>query len=402
MKALLEKFRSMNFISLAALMALVAMGCVFIRSAALARDIASIRELWQTHLSTAVAAFGLYFILAAVDYRKILDWCSIPFFGVSIVFLVAVLVFGSEIYGGKRWLWFFQPSEISKLAVIMLTAQIFGRPASGDSPDWRSSFRGFAAACAVLGIPAALILAEPDLGTTLVLVPAVLAMLLAARVWLKGILTLCCIGVFVAGSVLGAVCIAENQPTPERRDRILEYVPLQKHQIRRLRVFVNPKNDIRGAGYNLHQARLSIGSGMFGKGVGNRGGQKALGYLPPSVSINDFIFAVLAEESGFFGSSLMLLLFLALLLSGLHTALRADDDRGRLYAIGILTLIFCHVWENVAMSIGLMPITGLPLPFISAGRTFLIVLMAGLGILQSVHVHRSRTTGWSLHHNPKE
>ena len=104
--------------------------------------------------------------------------------------------------------------------------------------------------------------------------------------------------------------------------------------------------------------------------------------------MNDFIFSVLAEEAGFIGASTVLALFLAMLLSGLWIALRSADDRGRLVAIGVMTLIFVHVYINIAMSIGLMPITGLPLPFISAGKTFLVVLVAALGIVQSISLHR--------------
>ena len=133
---------------------------------------------------------------------------------------------------------------------------------------------------------------------------------------------------------------------------------------------------------------ISIGNGsLSGKGIG-KGEQKKLQYLPPSVSMNDFIFCVLAEETGFVGSAAMLSLFLVLLLSGLWTAVRSNDDRGRMVAIGVMTLVFVHIYINIAMSIGLMPITGLPLPFISAGKTFLVTLLAALGIVQSISLHR--------------
>ena len=162
---------------------------------------------------------------------------------------------------------------------------------------------------------------------------------------------------------------------------------LKEHQLKRLRVFLFPDRDILGDGYNLRQARISIGSGSWwGKGLG-KGALKQLGYLPPAVSMNDFIFAVLAEELGFMGCLSLLLLYLGILLSGLRVAWRCRDDRGRLLAIGVCMLVFSHVYVNIAMSIGLMPITGLPLPLVSAGRTFLVVIMAALGLLQSVAVH---------------
>ena len=381
MRTLLAKLSRMDWIMTFCVISLAIMGTVFIWSAGSARQTAVLQNLWGIHACTAALGLLVYFALASTDYRKLLDWTATPCYAVALVFLVAVLIFGSKVYGGKRWLWFFQPSEVAKLAVIMFTAHAFGRPD-------REGFKWFLAGMLILGAPALLILAEPDLGTALVLVPAVLVMLLAARTWTKGLVSLLLAGLLVAGAVLGTVYVAERQPDPERRARIYAFTPLREHQLKRLRVFLFPERDLRGAGYNLHQAQISIGSGsLWGKGL-KQGSQKLLGYLPPSVSMNDFIFAVLAEEKGFMGSLTMLALFMGVLLPGIRIAFRATDDRGRLLVLGTTTLLFCHLYVNVAMSIGLMPITGLPLPFISAGRTFLIVLMAALGIVQSVNVHR--------------
>jgi rod shape determining protein RodA len=182
--------------------------------------------------------------------------------------------------------------------------------------------------------------------------------------------------------------VSETTPDPELKAKIHERLPLKKHQYARLRTFLNPESDPYGSGWNLRQAKISIGSGsLHGKGIG-KGDQKFLGYLPPSVSMNDFIFCVLAEETGFIGSMTVLALFLTLLLSGLWIAVRSSDDRGRLVVVGVMTGVFVHVYINIAMSIGLMPITGLPLPFISAGKTFLVVLLAALGVVQSVSLNR--------------
>lgn len=381
MKSLFAKLLRLDWIQFGCMLALVTLGIIFIHSAGSVRPTAALRNLWRVHALTAGFGLAVFFAFSLVDYRKLLDWTALPVFIVSCTLLVVVLVFGAKVYGGKRWLWFFQPSEISKLAVIIFTAHVFAVPG-------RMGFKWFLAGIGILGGPALLVLAEPDLGTALVLVPAVLAMLLAARVWTKGLVTLLATGLLAAGLLLGTVYVAERESVPEKRAQIYRRLPLRDHQIKRLRVFLFPDTDIHGAGYNLHQAEISIGSGsVWGKGIG-KGAQKFLGYLPPSVSMNDFIFAVLAEESGFAGSLCMLLLFLGILLTGLRTAIQSADDRGRLLAAGILTLVFCHVYVNVAMSIGLVPITGLPLPFISAGRTFLIVLMAAFGILQSIRIHR--------------
>jgi rod shape determining protein RodA len=297
--------------------------------------------------------------------------------------LAAVLIFGAKVYGGRRWLWFFQPSEIAKPAVLFMIAKVCSRP---DRPT--GEFNKLLYCLFLLAIPALLILAEPDLGTALALIPAALMILLAARICLKLLIPVLTAGAICAGLVLGAVHVAETTPNPELSEKIYRYLPLKEHQRARLRTFLNPESDPYGSGWNLRQAKISIGSGsVYGKGIG-KGDQKFLGYLPPSVSMNDFIFCVLAEETGFIGSITVLSLFLLLLLSGLWIAVRSNDDRGRLVAVGVMTLVFVHVYINIAMSIGLMPITGLPLPFISAGKTFLVVLLASLGVVQSVSLHR--------------
>ena len=375
-----------DWLSFAAMIALIAVGTMAIHSAGNARSAAVFHDVWRSNLATAAFGLVLYFALAALDYRKYLDLVAIPAYAVSLVCLVAVLLVGSEVYGGRRWLWFFQPSEISKLGVITMLAALFG----GRWFSWQDGFRGFLLAGALAGVPAFLILAEPDLGTTLTLAPAAVAVLFVAGVWRKGLLTMLAVGAVASALLLGAVYEAEKPGvTPERREQILRFVPLRPHQVKRVRVFLFPEEDLRGAGWNLRQAKLSIGSGGFsGKGLG-KGELNHLKYLPPSISMNDFIFCVYAEETGFVGSVVLLALFAVLLAGGCRAAALADDRRGRLFAIGISTLVFAHVYVNIAMSIGLVPITGLPLPFISSGRTFLVTVMCGLGIIQSVSIHKN-------------
>lgn len=381
---MLKTLSRFNWVMFLAMVALSAIGVVCIRSAGAARTVESLQEAWRAHAVTAAFGLVMYFVLSAIDYRKILDLCSTPCFLLSLGLLVAVLAFGDEVYGGKRWLWFFQPSEIAKPAVILMLAKVFGAQ--------RGSFgvKGLAYGLCIIAVPALLILAEPDLGTALALVPAAITMLLCAKVCLRIMVPILAVCAIAAGVILGSVHVAETTDNPETSEKIYAGLStvLKDHQIKRLKTFVDPEADPYGSGWNLRQAKISIGSGsLTGKGVG-KGEQKFLGYLPPSVSMNDFIFCVLAEETGFVGSATVLALFLALLVSGLWTALRSRDDRGRLVVIGVMTLIFVHVYINIAMSIGLMPITGLPLPFISAGKTFLVVLLASLGIVQSVSLHR--------------
>ena len=380
---MLRQILKFNWLSFLSMVALAAIGVVFIKSAGEARTVASLQDAWRLHAATALFGLIIYFTLSFVDYRKILDLCSTPYFLISLILLVAVLAFGSKVFGGKRWLLFFQPSEVAKPAVILMLAKVFGR-----SDRKSDGILGLLYGLGILALPALLILAEPDLGTALVLVPAALTMLLCARVCLKVLVPVLLIFLLAAAGVLGAVHVAETTPDPALKERIYRCLPLREHQRERLKTFLSPEADPYGGGWNLRQAKISIGSGsLTGKGIG-KGEQKFLGYLPPSVSMNDFIFCVLAEETGFAGAAPVLALFLVLLLSGLWTAVRSNDDRGRLVAIGVMTLVFVHVYINIAMSIGLMPITGLPLPFISAGKTFLVVLLASLGIVQSISLHR--------------
>ena len=379
------RLRAFNWTLLASMAALIAIGTVAIWSAGNARAESVFHGMWRANLWTAGIGLVLYLTLGFSDYRKYLPVAAWPAYGVGLVLLVAVLAVGSTVYGGRRWLWFFQPSEVAKFCVIALMAHVFGP----EDPSWRKGFRGFLLAGTIVGVPAALILAEPDLGTTLTLVPAVLVMMLAAGVWRRGLLTLVAVGLVAALAVLGAVYAAEKPGVaPERRERILRFVPLKPHQVNRVRVFLFPERDVLGTGYNLRQAKISIGSGGFsGKGIG-KGESNHLKYLPQAISMNDFIFCVYAEETGFVGSLVLLTLFGVLLASGCRIAFAAGDGSGRLLALGLSALLFAHVYVNIAMSIGLVPITGLPLPFISSGRTFLITVMCGLGLVQSVSIHR--------------
>ena len=380
---MLKQLLKFNWLTFLSMVALAAIGIVFIKSAGEARSVAALQDAWRMHAATALFGLILYFTLSFIDYHKILDLCSTPYFLLSIILLVAVLAFGAKIYGGKRWLIFFQPSEVAKPAVIFMIAKVFGR---SDKPT--NGFLDLLYGIGIVALPAALILAEPDLGTALVLVPAALVMMLCAKVCLRVLVPFLLTCVLIAACILSAVHVAENTQNLELRERIYRYLPLKEHQRSRLKTFLDPESDPYGGGWNLCQAKISIGSGSItGKGIG-KSEQKYLKFLPPSVSMNDFIFCVLAEETGFAGSATVLALFLVLLISGLWTAIRSTDDRGRLVVIGTMTLIFVHVYINIAMSIGLMPITGIPLPFISAGKTFLVSLLALMGVVQSISLHR--------------
>ena len=381
-----DKLARLNWLMLSATVALVTVGTVVVYSAGNARTEAFFHGLWISHLTTALIGLAIYMALAFTDYRRLLAFASVPAYAAAIVMLTAVLIVGTDRFGGRRWLFFFQPSEISKLCVILFLAAVAPR---------LSGFRGFCIAAVAIGFPLLLILLEPDLGTALTLVPACAVMLFVARVWRRGLVVAAGAGLLLSALILGAVGVAERPGVvSERRERIMRYVPLKAHQVKRIRTFLYPDEDRTGAGYTLRQAKIAIGSGGFaGKGIG-KGESNHLRYLPPAISINDFIFCVYAEETGFVGSVVLLGLFALLLVPSGWIAYRCNDAGGRLLALGIPTLIFAHVFVNIGMSVGLVPITGVPLPFISSGRTFLVTVLAGLGLIQSVSVYGKESTTW--------
>lgn len=388
MKQFLRTLCRMNHAATFAIAALSAAGVMFIYSVGSSADglassvqgASSVQEKYRVQAFTALAGFALYFALAHFDYRKILAFAAAPFWAVSTLLLGATLAFGTELNSARRWLWGFQPSELAKLAVVIALAALYGRFKIGRG--FKAALPGFAA----IAVPAVLVNMEPDLGTVLVTVVTGVVMMLLARVWTKGLSVLVLAAVAAGAFELCTVARAEREPDPARKEEILKWTGLRPHQVRRLRVFMYPDTDILGAGYHLRQAEISVGSGgMWGRGWLN-GRQTQLGYMQPSKSISDFIFAALAEEAGFAGSLAALALYAMLAASCMATALKTEDDGGRLIAAGVSTLLFCHVYENVAMNIGLMPITGLPLPFISYGRTSLVAFMAAMGLVQSVAV----------------
>lgn len=402
----MNKMLRFNWLMFGAMIVLIVLGTMSIWSAGNARE-AIFHGMWKNHLGSAMMGLAIYFALAFTDYRYTVRIASPFAYGISIVLLVAVLFLGDTVYGGRRWLWFFQPSEIAKLCTIMFLATLvtwddddarslsmLGGEGGGDGEDFASAgtkkgFSLFALSCIVVGVPALLILVEPDLGTTLALVPAVIVMLVVAGVWRKGMFTALAVAAVGASLVLGAVWEAEKPgQSEEKREAILRHVPLKRHQVQRVKTFLFPESDPMGAGYTLRQSLIAIGSGgVTGKGIG-KGETNRLKYLPPSISMNDFIFCVYAEETGYMGSLALLALFAILCVSGAWIGWRSRDGCGRTLALGITTLIFAHAYVNIAMDVGLLPITGLPLPFMSSGRTFLLVVMAGLGLVQSVAIHR--------------
>ena len=371
----------LNWVLLVGMMLLTGIGTLFIFSACSIREGDRLQELYRMHAGTAAIGLLCYVALAWVNYRSLLRLSWLFYLG-ALALLIAVLLFGTSQMGARRWVFGVQPSEIAKLAVILLLAWFLGRRGAG---------RGVGAFFAVLGLmvaPVLLVLRQPDLGTALVFVPTVFSMLFTARVSQRACWITLAVGAVAAVWVVSIVSIVETRQIDERTEgRLRMATGLNHYQQDRLASFLFPDRDPHGGGWNKRQSEIAVGSGgLWGKGL-RKGDQNLLGYLPQCVSSNDFIFSVLAEEAGFVGSLVVLALYALVIGAVLVVGVTCPDGVGRLICVGVATLLFCHVFVNIAMTVGLLPITGLPLPFISYGRTCLLTLMVALGFVQSVAIH---------------
>lgn len=384
----LRRLMRLNWMLLTATLALSAVGVAFVYSATQVHGdpaglLASLSDLpaHARQLFWILSGLGIGLTLAFTDYRQLtrLAWLI---YGGCLLLLMLVLLIGAERSGARRWLFGMQPAELAKLAIILLLAMRHGgRHAPRD-------LRAYLIDLGLILLPVGLIVRQPDLGTALVFVPTALAMLFVARVAPRALALTVLAGILAIGSVLGLLLLAERPGWSEaHRARIERATGLSAYQRRRLLVYLFPERDPHGMAWNKRQSEIAVGSGgPFGKGFG-QGNQNILGFLPRTVAPTDFIFAVIAEETGFLGSLVVLGLFATVVLAGVSTALACRDGTGRLLCVGVVALIFMHTFINVAMTIGLAPITGLPLPFLSYGGSFMWVMMAATGIIQSVSVH---------------
>lgn len=322
----------------------------------------------KKQLIAVVVGLVGFALMFAFDYR-IPDEMAKILYSVNIFMLAMVLFFGHEVNGAKSWIFGMQPAEFSKIILVVLFGQYLSQRESLDS------YFDLIGPCLFMGLPILLIMLQPDLGTVLVFIFFTLVMLyMAGMPGRKLVLLLLIVAVLISGVFLSHHFFG----TP---------LPIKEYQINRLTSFLNPERDPQGSGWNVIQAIIAVGSGQFfGKGY-LQGTQGRLGYLPENHT--DFIYAILCEELGFIGGFFVLLLYLLLIWRGLKIAMQARDKEGSLMAVGIVSMIFFHVFENVGMNIGIMPITGIPLPFISAGGSSMIANLIGVGILLNIWARRS-------------
>jgi rod shape determining protein RodA len=313
----------------------------------------------------ALVGILLMFIVARFDYRFIESF-TLPLYVVTLALLGIVLVLGMVAYGAQRWLHLglfpIQPSELAKLTVVIVLAKVLA-----DHERQIDRVKWFVLAGLIAAIPAVIVFRQPDLGTAVVLGLIFLGMAVGARVPFR---------LFAA---LGVLAVPATYV-------FWNYV-MHDYQRKRLFIFLDPESDLLGQGYNIIQARISIGSGgWFGQGY-MMGTQSQLGFT--KVQYSDFIFSVVAEEFGFFGALALIVLLFIVVWRCLVVASRARDTFGSLIAVGVATWIGAQIFINIGMNIGLMPVTGIPLPFISYGGSSLVSLLLALGLVQSVALRSS-------------
>jgi len=363
----IRKIPSLNWPLLLLVLALAAFGIFAIYSATWMRD----QNFWSRQLIWLVVGLALCAVVSLRDY----EWVrvgAVPLYLAAVVALVLTHFVGAKVYGARSWLDLgvinFQPSQLAIIASIMVLSVFLSGYEEMPAP-LRIAVCGVVAA-----VPFLLILIQPDLGSAITWVPVFLAMLYAARIPARYLISMILL-------VLAVIPLVVN-------------FGLRPYQRQRIVTFLDPELDPRGAGWTINQSLTAIGSGGWsGKGFKAPNTLNELGFLPSTIVHNDFIFSVIGEQHGFVGAGLLLLAFTLLIGLGLYVALKAKDDLGRLIAVGLTTLLFTHTLMNVGMTIGVTPITGLPLPLISYGGSFLLAVLFSVGILQSVWIHRDRPEG---------
>jgi len=311
----------------------------------------------------ALLGFLFLIIIIFIDYHNLERYSKVIYFGV-IVLLILVIISGRSTYGATRWLaigpFDFQPSEFAKIALIMFLADFLAK----NKPKL-DNFLYYLLPFAYTGLLILLVFMQPDLGTSLVYLAILIIMLFVVGVKIKYL-------VFTFFAALSSIPVL--------------WIFLKDYQKNRLILFLNPNLDPLGGGYNVIQSRIAIGSGGF-LGNGIFGGlQSQLNFLPAQHT--DFIFSVIGEELGFVGTILLLGLYTIILWRGIKIALEARDLLGTLLATGVVSFLFFHIVVNIGMAMGMLPATGLPLPFLSYGGSFMISNLMVIGILLNVELHK--------------
>lgn len=356
-------FRRLNWLLITPALLLVLFGIVMSYSLSTAQDVPDFSIFWKQVIFSFVGII-LLFILSSIDYRFYKSW-YIGVYSLAVLLLISVLLFGVTIRGTRGWFNIFgvtvQVVEFVKLLMIIAFSAYLVRLKVS-----LVRFQDVVISGAGMAILVILTFLQPDLGSGMLLLGIFLGMLLLVKT--KRLYIIILILIIVISSTIGWFFILQDF----QKDRIL--------------TFINPERDPLGAGYNLQQSIIAIGSGqLFGRGL-TLGPQSRLEFLPEAQ--NDFVFAVIAEAMGFAGVLLLFFLFVFLILQLLRVARRARDDFGILLASGIAIALIIQTVINISTNLGLLPVAGLPLPFVSAGGSSLLVSLGAIGIVASIDYHQ--------------
>jgi len=352
---------------LIAILTLIAVGLVSVYSATYSMD-GGRHSLFVHQIYWLVIGLVAMGAMMTIDYHSLARWGYV-LYGIAVAFLVLVLVMGRSGMGAQRWLALgplsFQPSEMAKLFLVVALARYFSDDMINDGHTLKELVKPF---LMVVG-PVLLVMKQPDLGTALMFMFIFCAMAVVSGIRLKSFMML--VGTFALAAPVAWSFFWGH---------------LKDYQKKRILVFISPDSDPSGAGYHIIQSKIAIGSGgITGKGFLN-GTQSQLSFLPERHT--DFIFSVVSEEWGFVGSLLLLLIYLFIILWGLETAHKAKDRFGALLAVGAVSMLTFYVVINVGMTLGIMPVVGVPLPLVSYGGTSAVTTLMALGILLNVYRRR--------------
>src|SRR3954451_9978605 len=366
MTPFLRKLLGLNWVLLATMLGLGIFGVIAIYSATYMREDSVASEFWRKQANWVVVGFCAFMIVSLIDYHWI-RWGALPIYVSGIVFLILTKFIGQRVYGARSWLHLgpinFQPAQLAVVAGIMVLA-LFLSQFRNMHPMLKLLLCG-----AIVGAPCLLILMQPDLGETIIWAPVLLALLFVGGLPLRYLI---CIILLAAIMMPFAM-----------------FLGLKPYQQQRITAFIDPEIDKQGSAWAINQSLIAIGSGGWsGKGFKAPNTQIEMGFLPSTAVHNDYIFSAIGEQWGFVGGMFLIGAFGLLLLTCLFVAFFAGDQFGLLLVVGITALIFTHIFQNIGMTIALLPITGVPLPLISYSGSFAFIIMFGLGVVNSVWIHR--------------
>ncbi len=362
-ESLYHFYRNPNYLIIVSLISLLFYGCIVIYSATFSLGMSS--EMLTRHLIYIFMGIIIFFILTFLKKETIKD-LGIIVYGISLFMLILIIAlkYLHIIESPARWIqignFTFQPSEFMKISLVLALSKVFS------DPDMQKG-KMYIYSLTLTLIPILLVMLQPDLGTAIVFIVIFLSMCFISKLGFPYVLLTICLGalfVFLFRNTL-----------------------FHEYQIKRLTSFLNPEADPTGEGWSVMQALIAIGSGgLFGKGF-LKGTQSKMGFLP-NTQYSDFIFAVIGEEFGLVGCLVLIILFLVLLLAIFNLASKTDDYFEKLSLIGICCFLAFQIFENIGMNIGIMPVTGIPLPFISYGGSALISNLTTIGIVYNAQINR--------------